>query len=450
DLTITIDGADAKDLDDAISLTINENNHYVLKVSIADVSYYVKEKSALNNDAYQRGTSLYLADRVVPMLPHQLSNGMCSLLPDVIRLCLTCEMEFDKQGKMLNHKIYESYIKSDYRLTYDEVFALYDEDILFTNNDLNKMLLDMKSLSLLLQKQKTDRGLLNFNIEEPKLILNRKGEVIDIVVRERNSAHLLIEDFMIVANECVATHVKKMKLPFIYRIHEQPSTEKLLDFSNTLKIFDPSYIFDYNDKSNKNLAQTLTHIATTPYQFLDRLLLRTMAKAVYDTKTINHYGLASPCYTHFTSPIRRYPDLIVHRLLKKYIVKGETNQNNDELTLKLDKIAQHSSKKERDAIEAEREVNDMKKAMYMSKYINQSFKGQIISVTSFGFFVELENTIEGLIHISTLKPGYFTYHKEGQAMIAQNNKTKYTLGDYVNIKPVRVNLETYEVDFELV
>ncbi|MEG0283281.1 MAG: ribonuclease R [Erysipelotrichales bacterium] len=453
-ITMTIDGADAKDLDDAISLEINEEGNRVLSVSIADVSYYVSEKSELDKEAYARGTSVYLVDRVVPMIPHQLSNGICSLLPNTDRLTQTCRMEFDDEGKVINHEIFESIIKSDYRLTYDEVNQLLedDEEMIEKYKDIRTTLNEMHKLSLDIRKLRYQRGMLEFDVVEPKIIVDSKGEPQDIIIRERGEGEKLIEDFMIIANETVASHIYWMDLPFIYRTHEDPNPDKIAEFLNFASVYKLKIKGKSDNIVPKDIQHLLEDIAKTDgSSFLDKLLLRSMSKAKYEKENIGHFGLASKCYTHFTSPIRRYPDLIVHRLLRKYLYN---NLVPDKKTLmkiddRLVKIGEKTSQKERDAIEAEREVNDMKLAQYMLKHIGEEFSGHISSVTNFGLFIELTNTVEGLVHISTMQDDHYTYNPQFHMLIGQRTNKQYRLGDKVDIIVESVDIKGGNIDFIL-
>ncbi|MDH6603167.1 ribonuclease R [Bacilli bacterium PM5-9] len=453
-LTITIDGADAKDLDDAIGLEINEHGNRVLYVSIADVSYYVKEKSELDKEAYARSTSVYLVDRVVPMLPHQLSNGICSLLPEVDRLTQTCKMEFDKNGKVINYEIFESIINSNYRMTYDDVNSILDGDERLQKkyHEINELLFEMKELSLLLRKNKEKRGMLEFDIPEPKIIVDGKGKVMDIIIRDRGEGEKIIEDFMIIANETVAAHIYWQDLPFIYRVHDKPNPDKINAFLAYASAFDIKMKKKEDNLNSKDIQKLLKEIENkNDSMFLDKLLLRSMAKAVYQKDCIGHFGLASKYYTHFTSPIRRYPDLIVHRLLRKYLYNKE-GLNTKELGYldeKLDKIGDQTSRKERDAIEAEREVNDMKMAEYMKNHVGESYIGYISSITSFGFFVELPNTIEGLVHISTLNDDHYAYDSEFHLLKGERTNKMYRLGSEVEVIVDKVSVKERNIDFIL-
>lgn len=451
-LTITIDGKDAKDLDDAISLEINEKNNRVLYVNIADVSYYVKEKSALDQDALARGTSVYLVDRVVPMLPQQLSNGICSLLPNVDRYTQTCKMEFDEKGNIISYDIFESMINSKYRLNYEDVNDLFENKPSSYDDELKNMLLEMNKLALQMQANKTKKGMLDFRIPEPKIIVDGKGKVLEIQIRELAAGEKLIESFMVAANETVASHIFSKHLPFIYRIHEKPNPEKMQSFLKFISTFNIKFKGDLENIIPKDVQKMLDEInKMEENKFIDTLLLRSMAKAIYDSVNVGHFGLASECYTHFTSPIRRYPDLLVHRLLRKYLYTKEKYNVKDEAASisKIKKIADQSSQKERDAIEAEREVNVLKMAEYMLDYIGEEFEGIISSVTNFGFFVQLPNTIEGLVHISNLNDDYYHFDPQFNFMFGERTNNQFRLGQKIKVKVKEVSVANRSIDFEI-
>ncbi len=434
-------------------MEINEAGNRVLYVDIADVSYYVKEKSFLDQDAYVRGTSVYLVDRVVPMLPHQLSNGICSLLPNVDRYTQTCKIEFDENAKVISHDIFESMINSNYRLTYDEANDIIEHKPTKYDDDVTSMLLEMDKLAKQIQSNKDKKGMLDFSIPEPKIIVDGKGKVLDIHLREQRDAEKLIENFMVIANETVASHIFWMERPFIYRVHDKPNAEKIQNFLKFVSVFNIKLKGNLDNLLPKDIQKLLIDIDNqNESKFLDRLLLRSMAKAIYDNVNIGHFGLASDCYTHFTSPIRRYPDLIVHRLLRKYLYNKNDYRAKDEVAIseKIKKIADKSSQKERDAIEAEREVNDMKMAEYMLNYIGAEFNGFISSVTSFGFFVELDNSIEGLVHISNLLDDYYSFDSQFNVLIGEKTKKQFRLGQEIKVKVKEVSVASRSIDFELV
>ncbi len=451
-MIFTIDGDDTKDIDDAISLDIEDGN-YRLGVHIADVSNYVKENTPLGDAAFERGTSNYLADTVIPMLPHQLSNGICSLNEGVIRLTLTCDMLIDNTGKVLETDIYPSYIKSRKKMTYNKVNDILMRDIVDPEYEpFAETLKKMNELAHILQKKKNDRGYINFDIDEAKVKQDEEGKAIDIVVREREDGEKLIEDFMIIANESVATFISNMDLPFIYRVHAEPQTEKIDDFVNLLKIFGYKVNISTNNITPKSMQKMLDELDDKPeFKILSSMLLRSMKKAEYSKDNIGHFGLASKCYTHFTSPIRRFPDLTVHRLLRTYLFNHDLSME----TIKfydnsLVTIAEHSSEREVAAINAERDVDDMKMAEYMESHIGEEFEGIITSVTNFGFFVELSNLIEGLVHINTLKGDYYIHVEDQMALIGKSTKKKYQIGSKVKVKVVAASKESSTIDFEII
>lgn len=450
-MIFTIDGDDTKDIDDAISIQKLENGNYLLGVHIADVSYYVKENSKLDDEAYERGTSVYLADRVIPMLPHKLSNGICSLNPNVDRLTISCEMEIDNEGNVCTYDIFESVINSKKQMTYKKVNKFLEENIIEEGyEEFTDALSMMAELAGILRKNKEKRGYINFDIHESKIIVNEDGEAIDVKLRERGIGENLIEDFMIVANETVATAIYFMELPFIYRVHGEPNEEKInnfIRFVNTLGYHIIGKFKDIHPKSMQNILEQLRDKKEFP--ILSSLLLRSMQKAVYDKNNIGHYGLASKCYTHFTSPIRRYPDTTVHRLIRKYLFKHQIDTDTiNYWDNKLSVLSLHVSKCEQDAIGCEREVDDMKKAEYMMKHIGEKFDGVISSVMSFGLFVELPNLIEGLIKIDDLNDDKYIYDEENMLLKGINTKKVYRLGNNITVVVKNANKEAKTIDFE--
>ncbi len=448
----TIDGDDTKDIDDAISIKKLDNGNYSLGVHIADVSYYVKENTKLDDEAYERGTSVYLADRVIPMLPHKLSNGICSLNPGVDRLAMSCVMEIDHKGDVVSYDIFESVIKSRKQMTYKNVNKYLEEGIVpegyepFTNS-----LSLMEELAKILRANKERRGYIDFDIDEAKIIVNDKGEAIDVKLRERGTGEKLIEDFMIAANETVASCIYFMELPFVYRVHGEPSEEKIdnfLKFISVLGYHVNGKTKDLHPKTMQNILEQLKD--KKEYHILASVLLRSMQKAVYDKTNIGHYGLASKCYTHFTSPIRRYPDTTVHRLLRKYLFKHQID--NDTINYwenKLVVLTEHVSQKERDSIDCEREVDDMKMAEYMMKHIGEEFDGIISSVTSFGMFIELPNLIEGLVKLEDMKDDTYVYDETRFCLKGTSKKKIYRLGDNVRVIVKNASKEAKTIDFEL-
>ena len=448
----TIDGANTKDIDDAISFT-KENDLYVLGVHIADVSNYVKENTALGDAAYERGTSNYLANTVIPMLPHKLSNGICSLNEGVVRLTMSCVMKINNQGHVVDYEIFESYIQSRKKMTYEAVNDIIMRDKIAEGyEEYADILKEMNELAHILRKEKISRGYIDFDLDEPEIVQDKTGKCIDVVRVEREDGEKLIEDFMIVANETVATHIYNMDLPFIYRTHGKPNSEKIDDFTNLLRILGytlETKVIDLNPKTMQNILKELSD--KPEFDILSSMLLRSMKKAEYSKENIGHFGLASKSYTHFTSPIRRFPDLTVHRLLKTYLVKKDFSMSTiDYLNQNLVLVADHSSEKEIMAQQAERDVADMKMAEYMENHIGEIYEGIIDTVTNFGFFVELPNMIEGLVHVNTLKGDYYNYVPELLALIGNNTKKTYRIGDKVMVKCIRASKEAAMIDFEIV
>lgn len=451
-MIFTIDGDDTKDIDDAISIEKFANGHYKLGVHIADVSYYVKEGSPLDNEAMERGTSVYLVDRVIPMLPHELSNGICSLNPNVDRLAISCVMEFDSTGKQLDYEIFPSVIKSRIQMTYKKVNSILENNVVPEGYEpYAETLREMAELATILRKAKVKRGYINFDIDEAKILVDENCKPTEITVRERGVGENLIEDFMIAANECVATHIYFMNLPFIYRVHEVPKEEKIRSFLAFVSNLGYNIPGDIKDTKPTTMQKILKALEDKPeYKILSSLLLRCMQKAVYKPVNLGHYGLASTCYTHFTSPIRRYPDTTVHRLLRTYLFENKIdNTTIRKWEEKLVYIADHSSDRERASVDCEREVEDMKMAEYMENHIGEEFNGMISSVTSFGMFVELDNLVEGLVPLRDM-PDFFVYDEERMTLTGEKSHVKYTIGDKVRVKVVRASKEDKTIDFEVV
>lgn len=449
---VTIDGADAKDLDDAVTVRKLDNGNYFLGVHIADVSYYVTENSILDKEAFERGTSVYLTDRVIPMIPQRLSNGICSLNPQVPRLTMSCEMEIDSTGKILSHEIFQSVIQTSERMTYSAVNAILEEEdseSIERYHDLVPMFRLMKELHQILEAHRNHRGAINFEDLEAKILVDSEGHPIDIELRERGVGERLIESFMLAANETVAEHFNRQKLPFIYRIHEQPKEEKMqrfFDFAAALGILVKG---TKNTITPKDLQKVIEEVETKPEAaVINTMLLRSMQQARYSEDNYGHYGLAAEYYTHFTSPIRRYPDLIVHRLIRTYS-QDQSDETKEKWAEALPEIADHSSKMERRSVEAEREVDSMKKAEYMADKIGEEFDGIISSVTKFGIFIELPNTVEGMIHVNELKQDYFHFVENQLALVGERTRQTFKIGQKVRIKVVKSDPETREIDFEL-
>ncbi|CDM68163.1 Ribonuclease R [Clostridium bornimense] len=449
---VTIDGEDAKDLDDAVSVSKLENGNYYLGVHIADVSHYVKERSPLDEEALARATSVYLIDRVIPMLPKKLSNGLCSLNPKVDRLALSCFMEIDKNGKVLNHKIEETVIRTNERMTYTDVTKILrdkDEELIERYKELYEDFLLMGELFEILNKKRLSRGAIDFDFEECKIILDDKGKPIDIKPYERAIANRIIEEFMLVCNETVAEHMYWANTPFVYRIHEDPDTEKLEHFNEF--IYNLGYTMKKTqDVHPKNLQEIVNKVRGKKEEtVVNTLLLRSMKQARYSPECIGHFGLAAKYYCHFTSPIRRYPDLIIHRIIKKHL-RGKLDEKTTRRFIgAVDYASIQSSERERVAQEAEREVDDLKKAEYMSERIGEVYSGIISSVTNFGMFVELPNTVEGLVHISELEDDFYHYDDRHMALIGERTKNIYKLGDEVEIIVDRVDIDAHEIYFKL-
>ena len=449
EVTFTIDGADAKDLDDAVHIKRLPNGNFELGVHIADVSYYVTEGSALNREAVARGTSVYVTDRVVPMLPERLSNGICSLNPNVDRLTQSAIMEITPKGKVVNHKICQSVINTTFRMTYsdvNEMLAGNPEKI-----EQFKPIMDsvsaMAELHKILEDMRERRGALNFDTSEARILVNEKGMPVDIVVRERGTAERMIESFMLAANECVAEHFAKAKLPFIYRIHEEPKAEKLQRFMDYASIFGVQIKGTANKMDQLDLQEFMARVQGKPgAEVMNMMLLRSMQQARYSEHNHGHYGLAAQYYTHFTSPIRRYPDLLVHRMIREYTnnMSQETREHFEEV---IPELATSSSTLERRAIDAERVVEAMKKAEYMEEFVGQEFDGIVGSVVKLGMFVELPNTIEGLVHITTL-PEFYSYNERTMTLQGEKTGKTFRVGQPIRVKLTRADKETGDIDFQ--
>lgn len=452
---VTIDGADAKDLDDAVSVKKLENGNYKLGVYIADVSYYVDESSSIDQEAFERATSVYLVDRVIPMIPHRLSNGICSLNPQADRLTLGCEMEIDGKGDIVNHDIFQSVIKTDERMTYHDVNKILiekDEALRERYNALVPMFENMEKLAEILRAKRMGRGAIDFDFKEAEVLVDETGKPEDVVLRERSVGERLIEEFMLAANETVAEHFHWMDVPFIHRIHQDPDESKLQHFFEFIAGLGYIVKGTANEIHPSALQKVVEEVKGKPEEMIiSKLMLRSMQQAKYDPQSVGHFGLASDFYTHFTSPIRRYPDLTVHRLIRTYLidkkVDGKTTGHWKE---RMPEIARHSSEMERAAVDAERETDDLKKAEFMQDKIGEAYTGVISSITNFGLFVELENTIEGLVHVSYLTDDYYHYDDRNHAMIGERTGNMYRIGEEVDVRVVKVNVDERVVDFELV
>lgn len=448
EVTFTIDGADAKDLDDAVHIKLLDNGHFELGVHIADVSYYVTEGSALNREALSRGTSVYVTDRVVPMLPERLSNGICSLNPNLDRLTQSCIMEIDQNGKVVNHQITQSVINTTYRMTYTAVNDIIagDEEICSEYESIVPSVQHMVTLHHTLEAMRTRRGALNFDTSEAKIMVNDKGMPVDIVIRNRGIAERMIESFMLAANETVAEHYARLKLPFIYRIHEEPKAEKLQKFIDYASIFGVHIQGTATKITQSALQDFMKKVQGQPgSEVLSMMLLRSMQQARYSEHNHGHYGLAAEYYTHFTSPIRRYPDLLVHRMIRDYGDKAMDKA--DHFANLIPEIATQTSSLERRAIDAERIVEAMKKAEYMEEYVGEEFEGVVASVVKFGMFVELPNTIEGLIHVTTL-PEYYHFNERTLTLQGEKSGKVFRVGQQIKVKLIRSDKETGDIDFD--
>ena len=445
----TIDGADTKDIDDAISLSKNGDN-YLLGVHIADVSTYVRENTPLDKEASKRGTSVYLIDTVIPMLPKELSNGICSLNPNVDRYALSIDMEIDKEGNVINKKIYKSVICSKMQMTYDNVYKVVEEnEVPVGYEKFKNTLLLMKELALILINKRKSKGAIDFEIPEAKILLDENDKVIEIKPRENTIANRIIEQFMVLANECIAEFFHSKEIPFIYRIHETPDEDKI----EKLKIFlnNINYIVDFAEEvTPKDLQRVVEkYKGKEEEKVVSTTILRTMRLAKYSNENIGHFGLALKDYCHFTSPIRRYPDLFIHRVISNYLDKKIDDKKKAKFAKLAIKFADMSSDAERKAEEAERELEKIKMCEYMSEHIDEEFDGIISSVTSFGVFVELENTIEGLVHVENMKDDYYIFDEKNVTMTGKNSKRVLKIGDKVRIKVIAADKMLRRIDFEI-
>ena len=449
---VTIDGEDAKDLDDAVSLT-KEGEFYRLGVHIADVSNYVQYNSALDREALKRGTSVYLVDRVIPMLPKKLSNGICSLNAGEDRLALSCLMDIDKKGNVVGHKIVETVIHVTERMTYTNVNKILthaDEAVTKKYQELVPMFFLMKELSEIVRKNRKKRGAIDFDFPESKVILDENGKPVDIYEYEHNSATDLIEDFMLLANETVAEEYYFNEIPFVYRTHEEPDSEKIESVFSMIRAGKIKVKKAKENVSPKEIQQVLKEIEGLECEpFFARLLLRSMKQAKYTTDCIGHFGLAARYYCHFTSPIRRYPDLQIHRIIKENLRSRMTKEKKQHYKEILPDVASRSSMLERRAEEVERETVKMKKAEYMMAHIGEEFEGIISGVTEWGFYVELSNTIEGLVHVNLLTDDYYEYDREHYTLTGEDTGKVYKMGQKIRVKVSKADLATRTVDFSL-
>jgi ribonuclease R len=457
---VTIDGEDAKDLDDAVNVVKLENGNYLLGVHIADVSYYVREGEPLDKEAYARGTSVYLVDRVIPMLPHRLSNGICSLNPQVDRLTMTCEMEFSPSVELVRHDIYPSVIKTKERMTYTNVRKILTEpdahpELMERYAPLVPMFKLMEELAMKLRARRMNRGAIDFDFEETKIIVDENGKVADIKKRERTIAEMIIEEFMLAANETVSEHFYWLNIPFLYRIHEEPDAEKLEAFNEFIHNF--GYHLKGAGGNNKIHPHALQELlekvkGTQEERIINTVMLRSLKQARYSPDPLGHFGLAAKYYSHFTSPIRRYPDLQIHRIIREVIENGGklSEARIEKLHAMLDEVARHTSERERIAVEAERETDDVKKVEYMLDKVGEVFDGIVSGVTSFGMFVELENSIEGMIHISYMVDDYYNFNEKQYCLIGERTGRVYRIGDPVRVKVMGASKQDRTIDFQLI
>lgn len=460
---ITIDGDNAKDFDDAVSVQILDNGNYLLKVCIADVSEYVKENSAIDQEAFERGTSIYLPDRVIPMLPLALSNGICSLNEGVNRLVMVAEMEIDSKGEIINSNHYEAIIKSSHRMTYSNVNKIIedqDETVINQYLDIHEMLVNMNELAKILYQKRIKRGSFDFETTEANLILDEFGQVQDILLRERRSAEKLIEEFMLIANESVAEKMTWLDVPFLYRVHDEPEEERLNLFLTRLKSLKQEFSYKNKSALPKALQQLIINTTSddnplekTLKNVISNTLIRTMAKAKYQEVNIGHYGLASKCYTHFTSPIRRYPDLLVHRLMKQFLF-NESQVNYDDayayFTQKVHDTGIVASLREKTAENLERSTVDMKKCEYMERYIGNVFTGMVSSIVNWGLYVTLDNTVEGLVRFENMPNDYYEVDEKKGMIYGNSSDHTFRLGDIVKIKVIDTDVDKHQITFKLI
>jgi len=449
---ITIDGSDAKDLDDAVYAKKLNDSEYFLGVHIADVTHYVKEDRKLDKEALKRGTSIYLTDRVIPMLPKELSNGVCSLNPGEDKLTLSVEMIINNEGKVIDYKIFESIMNNRYRMTYEDVTDILEnnnEELIEKYKDIVPMLKTMEELSLILRRKRDLRGAIDFEFPERKIITDEEGRAIDVTKYERRTSNKIIEEFMLVCNETVAEHYYWLNIPFVYRVHEDPDEEKMYEFSKFIHNF--GYTLKGNDIHPKELQQLLNKIKNTKEESLiNTMMLRSLKKAIYSPDSITHFGLAANYYCHFTSPIRRYPDLQIHRIIKGQINGRYSEQALQKLFERTAAVAEQSSKMERIADEVERDTEKIKIAEFMSDKIGEEYEGVVSGVTSFGIFVELENTVEGLVHISNMVDDYYIYDDEKKELFGQGSRKVFKIGNAVKIRVDKVSIAKAEIDFAFI
>lgn len=450
---ITIDGADSKDFDDAVSVKRLDNGNFLLGVHIADVSHYIGEDSPLDKEALKRGNSVYIINQVVPMLPKELSNGICSLNEGEDRLTLSVDMEITPEGDITEHNIYESVIRSKHRMVYTDVSDIIENDdreLAAKYSDIYDMLMDMKELAQILRSKREAAGSLDFDLDEAYITLDEKGVPVSVNLCERRTANRMIEEFMLAANKTVAERFFWLELPFVYRVHEKPDAEKMQEFRTFLMGLSIRLKGEGGNIHPKALNEVLEQVAGTSYEnVVNTVMLRSMKKAFYSTECEGHFGLSMKYYCHFTSPIRRYPDLIIHRIIKEYLHGGIDDERIEVLSKKTQEAAETSSVTERAAIELERDVEKMKKAQYMSYHIGESFEGVISGITGYGMYVELENTIEGLVRLDRMYDDYYDAYPEQYRIVGQRTNKVYSLGQRVSI--IVSDADYYEgtIDFRL-
>jgi ribonuclease R len=453
--TVTIDGEDARDFDDAITLERLPNGHFWLGVHIADVAHYVREGSALDGEAYERGTSVYFPERAVHMFPEALATGLCSLKPHVDRLVQSCLMEVNRKGDVIRYEMHDGVINSDERMTYTAVNAILtdkDPSTIARYQPLVPMFELMGEVFHILNARRRRRGSVDFDLPEPKVILDEEGLIEDIVARERNIAHRLIEEFMLLANETVAHHLERHQMPALYRIHEPPDPLKVLQFDEFVTSLGHSLGAQAGGRvTPADFQRLVERIRGTPEERpIAFLMLRTMQKARYDAMNVGHFGLAADSYTHFTSPIRRYPDLVVHRVLRELRQTRVTEERREELAEDLPEVGRHTSDMESRATEAEREILQWKKVRFMADKVGDTFEGYVTGVTSFGLFVELiEHYVEGLVHVSTMADDYYRFSEQKHTLFGENTRKVYRLGDRVTVQLVRVDMERRQIDLAI-
>lgn len=450
---VTIDGADAKDLDDAVSIEKLPNGRYQLGVHIADVTHYVREDMDLDKEALERGTSVYLVDRVIPMLPKKLSNGVCSLNPKVNRLALSVFMVIDEQGKVHNHEVVESIIKTDERMIYEDVSDILEKDDQQLKDKYKDLVGDfklMEELCHILRKRREERGAIDFDFPEAKVILDEKARPVEIKKYDRRIANRIIEEFMLVCNETVAENFYWLNVPFVYRVHEDPNPERIEEFNKFIHNFG-YHLKASNGEIHPKLLQTLLKKIEGKKEevVINTLMLRSLKKARYAGENLGHFGLAAEYYCHFTSPIRRYPDLAIHRIIKAFLQEGVESRWLQKVKGLVGYIGEQSSIRERNADEAERETVDLKKAEYMAERIGEVYEGVISGVVSFGMFVELDNTVEGLIRVSSLEDDYYIFDSENHTLTGELKRRVFRIGDVIKIKVARVDVLQREIDFTL-